>query len=56
MYALEESVVKLKLLQMKRVWSALKYLYLWMRQKAVATILNWRIIKKNELFSYALVS
>lgn len=27
-----------------------------MRQKAVASILNWRITKKNRLFSYALVA
>lgn len=39
---------------MKCVWSGLKYLCLWMRQKAIASVLNWETLKKNKLFSYAL--
>lgn len=37
-------------------WLTTSYSYLWMRQKAVITVLNRRIIEKNKLFSCALVA
>lgn len=49
-------MAKLKFLLLKCMWSGLKCHYLWMRQKAVAAVLNWRVIKKNKLFSCVLVA